>query len=99
MGVNYYVNPAQFAQHPIYSSIITSNPTLGFTSSHDVGSTAYRQDLVRFIRQPSKLTQSKGETNGPNLVVPKNLKTFERTVEQSYVHHVQALCRREVRSV
>jgi DnaJ homolog subfamily B member 12 len=95
MGVSYFVNPSQFAQHPIYASIVSENPHLGFTSSHEPGSAAYRHDLTKFIRLPPKAEGS--ETAKPVATkVPSNLAKFERTVERSYINRIQMICRQEV---
>lgn len=93
MGVSYYVNPAQFAQHPIYESVLRDNPSLGFTTSHERGTAPYRKDLVNFILQPPKVTAGQA---APLHKVPSNLLRFERTVEQAYVQRLQAICRQEV---
>lgn len=94
MGVTYFVNPAQFAQHPIYESYIRANPHLGFTSSHEPGSAAYRNDLTKFIRLPQQVTSEGGTAAKVN--TPANLAKFERTVERSYIHQLQQICRQEV---
>lgn len=94
MGVHYYVNPSQFAQHPIYESIIKENPHLGFSSSHEPGTAAYRRDLTNFIRLPPQVTPD--GTSVP-VKIPSKLAKFERTVERSYIHQLQQICRQEVR--
>lgn len=97
MGIQYFVNPSQFAQHPIYESIIKENPHLGFSSPHEPGSAAYRHDLTKFIRLPPQLTPS--GTAAPVVKVPSKLAKFERMVERSYIHQLQQICRQEVRDL
>lgn len=94
MNVQYFVNPSQFAQHPIYESIIKENPQLGFASSHEPGTAAYRRDLTNFIRLPPQLAAD--GTSAP-VKVPAKLAKFERTVERSWIHQLQQICRQEVR--
>lgn len=98
MGVSYFVNPSQFAQHPIYASFVSENPHLGFTSSHEPGSAAYRHDLTKFIRLPPKDSAEEGTAKPVATKVPSNLAKFERTVERSYINRIQMICRQEVSS-
>ncbi|KAK4054275.1 Chaperone protein dnaJ [Microbotryomycetes sp. JL201] len=93
MGVKYYVNPAQFAQHPIYEAVIRENPQLGFQSKFQPGTAGYRNDLTRFIRRPTE----EGQTAAPVATkVPAPLAKFERSVENAYVNRLQSLCRQEL---
>ncbi|SCZ90290.1 BZ3500_MvSof-1268-A1-R1_Chr9g10779 [Microbotryum saponariae] len=91
MHINYYVNPIQFASHPIYETYLSTNPSLGFKSSHETGTTAYKADLTRFLASEEKLTDQV-----QRLRIPKSLATFERTVEQTYVARLQHTCRQEL---
>merc|ERR1719487_819455 len=50
-GVQYFVAPEQFAQHPLYESLLSSNPSLGFKSEHPPQSARYRRDLVNHLKQ------------------------------------------------
>ncbi|GAA6002924.1 J domain-containing protein [Rhodotorula paludigena] len=49
-GTRYFVNPEQYAAHPQYSSLLSANPSLGFSSSHPPNSPLYRRDLVEHLR-------------------------------------------------
>lgn len=95
MGVDYFVNPPQFSQHPIYDSFLRENPHLGFESSSEPGTPGYRRDLERFIRLPPRVPEA-GEAPLPKLKIPRDLAKFERTVERSYINRLQAICRQEV---
>ncbi|SCV70041.1 BQ2448_1435 [Microbotryum intermedium] len=94
MHINYYVNPVQFASHPIYDTFLSNNPSLGFKSSHEAGTTAYKADLTRFLS--SEKEGSKTTEQVQRLRIPKSLATFERTVEQTYVARLQHTCRQEL---
>ncbi|KAM0789426.1 hypothetical protein ACM66B_000251 [Microbotryomycetes sp. NB124-2] len=98
MGVKYYVNPVQFAQHPIYEAVIRDNPQLGFESKHQPGSSAYRNDLTRFMRQFAATMTSEGQATAVPVAtkVPASLAKFERNVENAYVNRLQSLCRQEL---
>ncbi|ORY55752.1 hypothetical protein BCR35DRAFT_315995 [Leucosporidium creatinivorum] len=98
MHIPYFVNPSQFAQHPIYASFISENPHLGFTSSNEPGSAAYRHDLTKFIRLPPREEGEEGTAKPVNVKVPSNLAKFERTVERSYISRIQMICRQEIQN-
>lgn len=113
-GVRYFVSPEQFAQHPIYESFLSANPSLGFSSSHAPGSAQYRRDLVNHLRRTSAtaepvagssgegedLTQKtkKKEEEAKPVKLPQDMLSFERTVERSWVNRLQTYCRLEVRN-
>lgn len=95
MGVKYFVNPSQFGQHPIYEALVKDNPQLGFQSKHEPGSSAFKNDLVKFIRLPTQTAD--GQTAAPAITkVPSSVAKFERKVESAYVNRLQAICRQEL---
>lgn len=109
-GVQYYVSPEQFAQHPLYESILSLNPALGFSSEHPPKSARYRRDLVEHLRKsaatasPVNSAPAEGAAESaakqaqtpPNLKVPPRLRTFEKNVESAWVNRLHAYCRHEV---
>ncbi|KAJ8293276.1 putative J domain-containing protein C17A3.05c [Rhodotorula toruloides] len=105
-GVKYYVSPDQFAQHPLYESFLSANPSLGFTSSHQPGSAQYRRDLVDHLRRSSATAEPVAEGGGAAsekekkkskpVKLPHDMLSFERTVERSWVNRLQTYCRLEL---
>ncbi|KAK4054603.1 Chaperone protein dnaJ [Microbotryomycetes sp. JL221] len=83
MGVKYFVNPTQFATHPIFDALVRENPQLGFSSKHEPETNAYRSDLVKFLRMQSETTG--GQTVAPVIKVPAPVAKFERkALEQTW---------------
>lgn len=99
MSVDYFVNARQFSAHPIYEAVVKANPALGFASTHESGSSPFRQDLLRHILTPQQLpTPAAESTSQPTFVVPAALSKFERAVERSYVLTLQSYCQNEIAS-
>ena len=93
------VNARQFSAHPIYEAVVKANPALGFASTHESGSSPFRQDLLRHILTPQQLpTPAAESTSQPTFVVPAALSKFERAVERSYVLTLQSYCQNEIAS-
>ncbi|BGP33033.1 Chaperone protein dnaJ [Rhodotorula toruloides] len=105
-GVKYYVSPDQFAQHPLYESYLSANPSLGFSSSHQPGSAQYRRDLVDHLRRTSATAEPVAQDGGAEkekekkqskpVKLPHDMLSFERTVERSWVNRLQTYCRLEL---
>lgn len=109
-GVQYFVAPEQFAQHPLYESLLASNPSLGFKSEHPPQSARYRRDLVNHLKQSAATarpvntgdgeTTTAAEDAQPSsteaLKVPDQVKSFEKNVERAWVNRLHAYCRHEV---
>ncbi|GAA5993367.1 hypothetical protein JCM10908_002631 [Rhodotorula pacifica] len=108
-GVEYFVAPEQFAQHPLYESLVTTNPTLGFTSEHPPQSARYRRDLVKHLKESgataSPVNSASGDTASaadpqpdapPKLKIPSRVRSFEKNVEQAWVNRLHAYCRHEI---
>lgn len=99
-GVQYFVSPDQFAQHPMYESILTANPSLGFTSQHPPKSARYRRDLVDHLKQSaataSPVNDGSAANPEPSLKIPSRVRSFEKNVESAWVNRLHAYCRHEV---
>ncbi|GAA5881339.1 hypothetical protein JCM3774_002879 [Rhodotorula dairenensis] len=109
-GVRYFVAPEQFAQHPMYESLLSSNPSLGFKSEHPPQSARYRRDLVNHLKQSSTTaspvnapsgdetssTPDARATEAQQLKVPPRVRSFEKNVEQAWVNRLHNYCRHEI---
>jgi DnaJ family protein B protein 12 len=94
MAVPYFVSAREFSSHPIYVDIVDANPSLGFKSKAEKGSSSYRHDLLRHILATPKITDA--TVQPVRLVSPPSLKSFEKKVERSYVHTLQSYCQQEI---
>ncbi|KWU44417.1 DnaJ-domain-containing protein [Rhodotorula sp. JG-1b] len=111
-GVQYFVAPEQFAQHPLYESLLASNPSLGFKSEHPPQSARYRRDLVNHLKQSAATARPVNTGDGEStttaedaqpssteaLKVPDRVKSFEKNVERAWVNRLHAYCRHEIGS-
>ncbi|GAA5912283.1 uncharacterized protein JCM6883_003306 [Sporobolomyces salmoneus] len=98
LHVPYYVNPNQFASHPLYASYLRANPSLGFQSPNPTDSKLYKRDLVDFLMQQEKDLQKSKEENQkrPKEELTNEYHKFEKSVESSWINRLQSYCRHEV---
>ncbi|GAA97670.1 uncharacterized protein L969DRAFT_49370 [Mixia osmundae IAM 14324] len=101
----YCVNPTQFAVHPIYSAILEQNPDLlPFNMPEQTDGTAlpvsHRNEMLQkqLISTLPILTRSMSSSakGAEKLRVPSNLRRFEETIEENYIHMLQVRCQREM---
>lgn len=92
-GIDYYVNPRQFSLHPIYESIVRSNPDLGWSGAAiEKGSAAYKASLLESILS----TTTAKRRPAPLKRVPSALARFESKVTRSYVRELTSQCQRDL---
>ncbi|GAA5935192.1 uncharacterized protein JCM15063_000966 [Sporobolomyces koalae] len=100
LHVPYYVNPNQFASHPIYASYLRANPSLGFQSPNPSDSKLYTRDLVDFLIEQERQLQRDKEANNLKKRTQEELTTeyrkFEKSVESSWINRLQSYCRHEI---
>ncbi|GAA5830905.1 hypothetical protein JCM3766R1_006169 [Sporobolomyces carnicolor] len=96
--VPYYVNPTQFASHPLYASYLRANPSLGFQSPNPSDSKLYKRDLVDFLQQQERELQKSKEENvkRPREELTTEYAKFEKSVETSWINRLQSYCRHEI---
>ncbi|GAA5982272.1 hypothetical protein JCM5350_007718 [Sporobolomyces pararoseus] len=98
LHVPYFVNPTQFASHPLYSSYLRANPSLGFNSPNPSDSKLYKRDLVDFLQQQERELQKDKEENRkrPKEELTNEYHKFEKSVESSWINRLQSYCRHEM---
>ncbi|WAQ87865.1 hypothetical protein PtA15_8A772 [Puccinia triticina] len=96
-GITYFVNPVEFATHPLWEEYLKANPGLSESPSKTTGEQtateenkrALIQDLVTESRQ---LVEKRKANQRHYLVVPKNLQRFEQDIENSWVRKLRHEC-------
>jgi DnaJ family protein B protein 12 len=103
-SVDYWVNPKQFSSHPMYDDLVSRNPALGFSSSHDRGTKSRLDALFQHLlstsssssTSPPTQQQDEERRRTPVGVVPSPLASFERRVVASYIQRLQTACQDEL---
>ncbi|GAA6006892.1 hypothetical protein JCM11491_001435 [Sporobolomyces phaffii] len=102
LHVPYFVNPTQFASHPLYAAHLRANPHLGFASPNPSDSKLYKRDLVEFlVAQERELQRDAENRDKQRQQRPKDELTaeyhkFEKSVETSWINRLQSYCRHEI---
>jgi DnaJ family protein B protein 12 len=90
--ITYHVNAPQFATHPIYLATLAANPSLGFKPTEITGTKEWKASLINHILDSKNSPLTDGTQQAKKLVAPQILRSFEKTVERSWVNQVQSRC-------
>lgn len=102
-GVTYYVNPMEFATHPIYETYIKANPHLKPTTASPADETTTttkngeksleeKKRLVEDLISESSQLITKRPIERQRLVIPKEFRRFENDIESSWIRKLQLEC-------
>lgn len=88
--VDYFVNTRQYATHPYFQSLVTTNTEhMPFKPTTEDRKSA---DYVRQIVEHAKSYQDLPE----KIRVPRDYLRFEQSIEQAYLQRLQSMCNYEV---
>jgi len=98
-GITYFVNPVEFATHPIYEKYLKANPSLSGsegasapTNGEQVTEETKRSLIQELVTESQQLVEKRKANQRQYLVVPKEFQRFENEIEKSWVRKLQYEC-------
>ncbi|KAA1066604.1 hypothetical protein PGT21_034342 [Puccinia graminis f. sp. tritici] len=95
-GVTYFVNPVEFASHPLWEQYLKANPGLSGTSettNEEKTIEENKQTLIQdLINESRQLVEKRKANQRQYLVIPKEFKRFELEIENSWVRKLKYEC-------
>lgn len=98
-GIVYFVNPVEFATHPMYEKYLKANPGLRESESastppngEQMTEEAKRSLIQDLITESRNLVDLRKNNQRQHLVVPKEFNRFEKEIERAWVRKLQYEC-------
>ncbi|MBW0546716.1 hypothetical protein O181_086431 [Austropuccinia psidii MF-1] len=98
LNINYFVNPIEFATHPIYNAYLKANPKLGFQPASSLNSLTKelsleeKKQLIDILTTEAGSLLEKRTIDRQKLTLPSGFKKFEQSIEHTWIRKLQYDC-------